>query len=134
MFEAGQQTHRDGADDIFMFAERRRAPTLATVSWATERRALMVLGARPSREMMSGAARPRRIAGGLLGIVVASWDAGSVLALSAEEAHPARQALERQGDHAVLADDVADHARGLGPVPLVPRDGVDPEMARPAVR
>ena len=133
MFEAGQQSQRDCGDDIFVFADPVRPRTVATLSWATERRGLMILGARPSREMLSGSARPRRIAGGLLGIVVASWDAGSVLALSVQEAHAPRQALQGQRDHPVVAYDLADHAGGLGPVPLVLGDRVDPEVTTPAV-
>ena len=109
----GRQAGGDGAPrgDEFVFGARARPEPVATVSWQTERRGLMILGARPAREMMAGPARPRRLAGLCLGAVIATWDAGAVLALSdsAEDAHPSRQALEREGDHPFFAEDGADH-------------------------
>ena len=119
--------------DEFVFAARTGAPVMATVSWQTERRSLMVLGGRPTREMMAGPARPRRLAGCWLGVLLATWDAGAALALSAQQPHPAGQALQRQGHHAIRAEDPTDHAGGLGPAPLRLGDGVDPEVAGPAV-
>ena len=132
MFEAGKCSPQGGTADIFVFAPRAPRATVATVSWQTERRGLMVLGGRPSREMLSGPPQPRRLAGCCLGVMLATWDAGSALALSAELTHPARKPFEREGHHAILADDLADHAGGLGPAPLGLGNRVDPEMARPA--
>ena len=120
--------------DEFVFAARTGASITITASWQTERRSLMVLGGRPSQAMLMGPPCPRRFAGCQFGILLATWDAGSALALSGEQSHPPRQALQRQGNHAVLADDVADHARGLGPVPLGLGDGIDPEVPGPAAR
>ena len=121
------------ARDEFVFAAVRARQTLATVSMQTERRGLMILGGQPCREMLAGPARPRRLAGCWLGVLLASWDAGAALALSVEQPHPAGQALQREGHHAIRAEDPTDHAGGLGPAPVRLGDGVDPEVAGPPV-
>ena len=119
--------------DEFVFAARTGVSAMLTVSWQTERRGLMILGGRPAAEMLIGPPKPRRLAGCWFGVLLASWDAGAALALSCEQAHPPRQAFQREGDHAVLAEDVADHAGGLRPAPLLLRNRIDPEVPRPAV-
>lgn len=109
MFTKGQQSRPHGSQDSFVFAAGPRPPAIATVSWQTERRGLMVLGGRPAPELMSGPARPRRIAGCCIGLFLASWDAGSALALSAQESHAPRQTFERERDHPFFTEDGADH-------------------------